>query len=80
MMSQVAQLRVENSTLVQRLQEISQKFQEAAVDNRVLKADVGALRAKVDYQLFLSTQDYEVQACAIRREWEKSQQLFCLNH
>lgn len=49
MMAQVAQLRVENSTLVQRLQEISQKFQEAAVDNRVLKADVGALRAKVGY-------------------------------
>lgn len=54
MMAQVAQLRVENSTLVQRLQEISQKFQEAAVDNRVLKADVGALRAKVGYLLILN--------------------------
>lgn len=63
MMAQVAQLRVENSTLVQRLQEISQKFQEAAVDNRVLKADVGALRAKVGYLLILNAQNYETQGC-----------------
>lgn len=44
---QVAQLRAENTALVQRLQEISHKFQEAAIDNRVLKSDCEALRAKV---------------------------------
>eukprot|EP01018_Ginkgo_biloba_P039543 Gb_21347 [translate_table: standard] len=44
---QVAQLRVENSSLFKRLTDISQKYNEAAVDNRVLKADVEALRAKV---------------------------------
>eukprot|EP00246_Nothoceros_aenigmaticus_P016800 TRINITY_DN7847_c0_g1_i1.p2 TRINITY_DN7847_c0_g1~~TRINITY_DN7847_c0_g1_i1.p2 ORF type:complete len:189 (+),score=34.99 TRINITY_DN7847_c0_g1_i1:787-1353(+) len=45
--TQVAQLRVENSTLVKQLNDISQKFNEAVVDNRVLKADVEALRVKV---------------------------------
>ncbi|KAG0611052.1 hypothetical protein M758_7G110900 [Ceratodon purpureus] len=45
---QVAQLRMENTALVQRLQDISHKFQEAAIDNRVLKADCEALRAKVN--------------------------------
>ncbi|KAG6552193.1 hypothetical protein Mapa_006041 [Marchantia paleacea] len=45
--TQVAQLRVENTTLVKRLTDISQKFSDAAVDNRVLKSDVEALRAKV---------------------------------
>lgn len=46
---QVAQLRAENHALVQRFQEINYKFQEAAVDNRVLKADCEALRAKVGH-------------------------------
>ncbi|XP_074311441.1 light-inducible protein CPRF2-like [Silene latifolia] len=45
--TQVSQLKVENSTLLKRLTDISQKFNEAAVDNRVLKADVETLRAKV---------------------------------
>ncbi|KAK6915417.1 Basic leucine-zipper, C-terminal, partial [Dillenia turbinata] len=45
--TQVAQLRVENSSLLKRLTNISQKYNEAAVDNRVLKADVETLRAKV---------------------------------
>lgn len=44
---QVAQLRVENSSLFKRFTEISHKYNEAAVDNRVLKSDVEALRAKV---------------------------------
>uniref|UniRef100_A0A0C9QWW3 TSA: Wollemia nobilis Ref_Wollemi_Transcript_2503_1784 transcribed RNA sequence n=1 Tax=Wollemia nobilis TaxID=56998 RepID=A0A0C9QWW3_9CONI len=44
---QVAQLRLENSTLYKRFTEISHKYNEAAVDNRVLKSDVEALRAKV---------------------------------
>ncbi|MCO5603886.1 hypothetical protein L7F22_058040 [Adiantum nelumboides] len=44
---QVAQLRVENSSLFKQLNEITQKFNSAIVDNRVLKADVEALRAKV---------------------------------
>jgi hypothetical protein len=48
---QVAQLRVENTTLVKRLTDISHKFNEAAVDNRVLKSDVEALRAKVSLSL-----------------------------
>ncbi|AQK62341.1 Basic leucine zipper 25 [Zea mays] len=45
--AQVAQLRVENSSLLRRLADVNQKFNEAAVDNRVLKADVETLRAKV---------------------------------
>ncbi|KAK4775876.1 hypothetical protein SAY87_023837 [Trapa incisa] len=45
--TQVSQLRVENSSLLKRLSNVSQKFNEAAVDNRVLKADVETLRAKV---------------------------------
>lgn len=44
---QVAQLRVENSSLFKQLNEITQKFNSALVDNRVLKSDVEALRAKV---------------------------------
>ncbi|EPS70646.1 hypothetical protein M569_04111 [Genlisea aurea] len=45
--TQVSQLRFENSSLLKRLTDISQKYNEAAVDNRVLKADVETLRAKV---------------------------------
>lgn len=45
--TQVSQVRVENSSLLKRLTDISQKYNEAAVDNRVLKADVETLRAKV---------------------------------
>ncbi|XP_042066608.1 light-inducible protein CPRF2-like [Salvia splendens] len=45
--TQVSQLRVENSSLLKRLTDISHKYNEAAVDNRVLKADVETLRAKV---------------------------------
>ncbi|CAM6033055.1 unnamed protein product [Sphagnum compactum] len=44
---QVAQLRVENTSLVKRLIDINHKFSAAAVDNRVLKSDVEALRVKV---------------------------------
>ncbi|KAF0912761.1 hypothetical protein E2562_018999 [Oryza meyeriana var. granulata] len=45
--AQVAQLRVENSSLLRRLADVNQKYNDAAVDNRVLKADVETLRAKV---------------------------------
>ncbi|KAJ8770186.1 hypothetical protein K2173_011521 [Erythroxylum novogranatense] len=45
--AQVSQLRVENSSLLKRLTDISQKYNKAAVDNRVFKADVETLRAKV---------------------------------
>ncbi|XVF31137.1 hypothetical protein REPUB_Repub16aG0119600 [Reevesia pubescens] len=45
--TQVSQLRVENANLLKRLTDIGQKYNEAAVDNRVLKADVETLRAKV---------------------------------
>jgi regulator of replication initiation timing len=46
---QVAQLRVENSSLLKQLANISQKYNESAVDNRVLKADIETLRAKVTF-------------------------------
>ncbi|XP_015968489.1 light-inducible protein CPRF2 [Arachis duranensis] len=45
--TQVSQLRGENSSLLKRLTDISHKYNDAAVDNRVLKADVETLRAKV---------------------------------
>ncbi|CAN4076830.1 unnamed protein product [Withania somnifera] len=45
--TQVSQVRGENSSLLKRFTDISQKYNEAAVDNRVLKADVETLRAKV---------------------------------
>ncbi|KAI4338649.1 hypothetical protein MLD38_023681 [Melastoma candidum] len=45
--TKVAQLRVENSSLQRRLGDVNKKYNEAAVDNRVLKADVETLRAKV---------------------------------
>lgn len=44
---QVAQMRVENASLFKQLTEITQKLNNALVDNRVLKSDVEALRAKV---------------------------------
>ncbi|KAL8166422.1 hypothetical protein V2J09_007921 [Rumex salicifolius] len=44
---QVSQLKVENSSLSKRLTNISNKYNEAAVDNRVLQADIETLRAKV---------------------------------
>ncbi|XP_042472763.1 bZIP transcription factor RISBZ2-like isoform X2 [Zingiber officinale] len=45
--AQVLQLRVENSSLQKRLADISQKYNKAAVDNRILQADVETLKAKV---------------------------------
>ncbi|ONK64700.1 uncharacterized protein A4U43_C07F28970 [Asparagus officinalis] len=45
--AQVSQLRVENSALLKRLTDINQKYNEASVDNRILKADVETLRAKL---------------------------------
>ncbi|KAG8098546.1 hypothetical protein GUJ93_ZPchr0013g36024 [Zizania palustris] len=45
--AQVSQLRGENSSLLRRLADVNQKYNAAAVDNRVLKADVETLRAKV---------------------------------
>ncbi|KAF0909090.1 hypothetical protein E2562_031346 [Oryza meyeriana var. granulata] len=44
---QVALLRVENSSLLRRLADANQKYSAAAIDNRVLMADIEALRAKV---------------------------------
>nr|CAD1841702.1 unnamed protein product [Ananas comosus var. bracteatus] len=44
---QVSQLRVENSTLLKRLTDVNQKYNDASVDNRLLKANVETLRAKV---------------------------------
>ncbi|URE17582.1 Opaque-2 heterodimerizing protein [Musa troglodytarum] len=45
--AQVSQLRVENSSLLKRLTNMNQKYNEAAADNRLLKADVETLRARV---------------------------------
>ncbi|KAK7277828.1 hypothetical protein RJT34_22845 [Clitoria ternatea] len=45
--TQVSQLRGENSSLLKRFTDVSHKYNESAVDNRVLKADVETLRAKV---------------------------------
>ncbi|PUZ68682.1 hypothetical protein GQ55_2G048500 [Panicum hallii var. hallii] len=47
MEDQVAHLRVENSSLLRRLAALNQKYADATVDNRVLKADMETLRAKV---------------------------------
>uniref|UniRef100_A0A0E0AGJ1 BZIP domain-containing protein n=1 Tax=Oryza glumipatula TaxID=40148 RepID=A0A0E0AGJ1_9ORYZ len=44
---QVSLLRVENSSLLRRLADANQKYSAAAIDNRVLMADIEALRAKV---------------------------------
>ncbi|KAL4364224.1 hypothetical protein GQ457_04G027740 [Hibiscus cannabinus] len=44
---QVGQLRVEHSTLLKRLTDMNHKYDEAAVDNRIMKADIETLRAKV---------------------------------
>ncbi|WRX10382.1 Basic-leucine zipper domain - like 7 [Theobroma cacao] len=44
---QVGQLRVEHSTLLKRLTDMNHKYDEAAVDNRILKADIETLRAKI---------------------------------
>ncbi|XP_064972588.1 light-inducible protein CPRF2 isoform X2 [Musa acuminata AAA Group] len=44
---EVSQLRVENSSLLKRLTNMNEKYNEAAADNRVLKADVETLKAKV---------------------------------
>ncbi|CAL9125635.1 unnamed protein product [Musa acuminata var. zebrina] len=45
--AQVSQLRDENSSLLKRLTNMNEKYNEAAADNRVLKADVETLKAKV---------------------------------
>ncbi|XP_062080917.1 light-inducible protein CPRF2 [Humulus lupulus] len=45
--TQVGQLRVEHSTLLKRLSDVNHKYDNAAVDNRILKADIETLRAKV---------------------------------
>ncbi|XVF32475.1 hypothetical protein REPUB_Repub17cG0086000 [Reevesia pubescens] len=44
---QVGQLRGEHSTLLKRLTDMNHKYDESAVDNRILKADIETLRAKV---------------------------------
>lgn len=45
--SQVEQLRGENASLYKQLTDASQQFGDANTNNRVLKSDVEALRAKV---------------------------------
>ncbi|KAG7610712.1 Basic-leucine zipper domain [Arabidopsis suecica] len=45
--TQVSQLRVENSKLMKGLTDVTQTFNDASVENRVLKANIETLRAKV---------------------------------
>ncbi|KAH1106142.1 hypothetical protein J1N35_009910 [Gossypium stocksii] len=45
--TQVGQLRAEHSSLLKRLTDMNHKYDEAAVDNRIMKADIETLRAKV---------------------------------
>ncbi|KAJ4790000.1 Basic-leucine zipper (bZIP) transcription factor family protein [Rhynchospora pubera] len=45
--AEVSQLRVENSSLLKRLSHMTQKYNDASADNRVLRADVETLQAKV---------------------------------
>ncbi|CAK7346494.1 unnamed protein product [Dovyalis caffra] len=45
--TQVGQLRDERSSLLSRFTDVNQKRDDAAVDNRILKADIETLRAKV---------------------------------
>ncbi|XP_031400849.1 light-inducible protein CPRF2 isoform X2 [Punica granatum] len=45
--TQVGQLKVEHTTLLKRLTDVNQKYDEASVDNRILKADIETLRTKV---------------------------------
>ncbi|CAK8544778.1 unnamed protein product [Lathyrus sativus] len=45
--TQVSQLRGEKSSLLKNLTDVTQKYNDSAVDNRILKADVETLRAKV---------------------------------
>lgn len=56
-MAQVEQLRGENSSLFKNLTDATQQFKDASTNNRVLKSDVEALRAKVPcywFSCFLS--------------------------
>ncbi|KAL5860143.1 hypothetical protein ACOSQ4_001439 [Xanthoceras sorbifolium] len=45
--TQAGHLKVEHSTLLNGLTDMNQKYDEAAVNNRILKADIETLRAKV---------------------------------
>ncbi|XP_010515998.1 PREDICTED: basic leucine zipper 25-like [Camelina sativa] len=45
--TQVGQLRAEHSTLLTRLSDMNHKYDAAAVDNRILRADIETLRTKV---------------------------------
>ncbi|GLU07627.1 hypothetical protein SLE2022_245790 [Rubroshorea leprosula] len=45
--AQVGQLRVERSTLLKSLTDVNQNYDESSVGNRILKADIETLRARV---------------------------------
>lgn len=49
----VGQLRDERSSLLSRFTDVNQKCDAASVDNRILKADIETLRAKVSHLLHL---------------------------
>lgn len=62
---QVLQLRVENSSLLKRLTDLTQKYNDASVDKRVLKADVETLRAKVKPRLSSSAFFFWLNHCIL---------------
>ncbi|KAL4348262.1 hypothetical protein GQ457_17G026930 [Hibiscus cannabinus] len=45
--TKVAELRLKKAAFVERFNDITQKYEKAAIDNRILKADVNALKALV---------------------------------
>lgn len=45
--TQVSQLKGENSSLIEKLSDLSKKYHGACVNSRILKADVETMRAKV---------------------------------
>lgn len=60
------QLRTEHSTLLGRLTDMNQKYDAAAVDNRILRADIETLRTKVHtvtshecFKKSYNTQEYD---------------------
>jgi septal ring factor EnvC (AmiA/AmiB activator) len=62
--TQVSQLRVENSKLMKGLTDVTQTFNDASVENRVLKANIETLRAKVKYFLLsLCLPKLAIEAC-----------------
>ncbi|KAJ6920574.1 hypothetical protein NC651_014226 [Populus alba x Populus x berolinensis] len=61
----VGQLRDERSSLLSRFTDVNQKCDSASVDNRILKADIETLRAKVSHLLHLFSR-FEDSCCCLK--------------